>query len=202
MLLTFKNTDAKFKEWMERSRSNGIVVTESSEETVTNHPDVIVREDSIVYYMTYQNIIVLSYLEKEQEFLDELIQYAELEPPSIETMRIATHQRINDDFVVASGEILRKYHQSDITSWYKQEQEARAWAASNLAHTPFLDAMLSNHVRTKQELVDDILQKSNEYKVFIGRLLGKRTLARHNVNTLSNIDDIFYTRLNMIGVTL
>ena len=63
---------------------------------------------------------------------------------------------------------------SEISTWTKQESEARIWLADNSANTPLLDAMCAAREVDKEYLVNKIIEKADAYAVAIGTLTGIR----------------------------
>lgn len=63
----------------------------------------------------------------------------------------------------------------EMSSWDKQETEARAWVVDNNTITPFIDALLVGRGmnETKDVLVQKIIVKADAYKTFYGQMLGK-----------------------------
>lgn len=67
-----------------------------------------------------------------------------------------------------------QYPESEVLSWYKQEEEARAFQADSTASTPLINGIAAERGITRAELVDRIIQKADSYTAAIGALLGKR----------------------------
>ena len=63
----------------------------------------------------------------------------------------------------------------EMTSWRKQEEQAKAWFDNNLVDTPIIDSIMVTRggVETKSEFVDLILTKAALYESAYGALLGK-----------------------------
>lgn len=64
---------------------------------------------------------------------------------------------------------------TEMVSWVKQEAEARAWILDNTALTPVIDNLLigRNFDETKQQLVDKIIFKADQYAVVHSQTLGQ-----------------------------
>jgi len=63
----------------------------------------------------------------------------------------------------------------EMTSWRKQEEQARAWNADNAVATPIIDAILAtrNLGETKQQFVDIVIRNADAYESQYGAMLGK-----------------------------
>lgn len=63
----------------------------------------------------------------------------------------------------------------EVSSFTKQENEARAWLANNTVNTPFIDGLLvaRDLGETKAELVDKIILNADAYATAYSRILGK-----------------------------
>ena len=63
---------------------------------------------------------------------------------------------------------------SEISTWTKQESEARAYIIDSNASTPFIDAICTARGCEKSYLVNKIIEKADEYAVAVGTLTGVR----------------------------
>lgn len=63
----------------------------------------------------------------------------------------------------------------ELSSFTKQENEARAWLANNTVNTPFIDGLLIARYlgETKAELVDKIILNADAYATAYSQTLGK-----------------------------
>ena len=63
----------------------------------------------------------------------------------------------------------------ELSSFTKQENEARAWLANNTVNTPFIDGLLvaRDLGETKAELVDKIILNADAYATAYSQTLGK-----------------------------
>lgn len=82
-------------------------------------------------------------------------------------------RQINRDSENAINAISNTYPASEVLSWPKQEQEARAFLEGQ-ASTPLIDALAEARNVTKEYLVDKIIEKSDQFAVLSGALIGKR----------------------------
>ena len=63
----------------------------------------------------------------------------------------------------------------ELSSFVKQENEARAWLANNTVNTPFIDGLLiaRDLGETKAELVDKVILNADAYATAYSQILGK-----------------------------
>ena len=83
--------------------------------------------------------------------------------------------KINFAFTQVINEAIGFVGFGEMSSWDKQETEARAWVIDNNTITPFIDALLVGRGmnETKDVLVQKIIVKADAYKTFYGQTLGK-----------------------------
>lgn len=83
--------------------------------------------------------------------------------------------KINFAFTQVINEAIGFVGFGEMSSWDKQETEARAWVVDNNTITPFIDALLVGRGmnETKDVLVQKIILKADSYKTFYGQMLGK-----------------------------
>ncbi|WP_424765418.1 hypothetical protein [Necropsobacter rosorum] len=89
--------------------------------------------------------------------------------------------------------LLVGYPQTEIDSFYRQESEALAWQADNNAATPMLKQIAANRGIDFEVLVTKVLDKSDQFAVAVGAIIGQRQkfedwiLAAENQETLEQI---------------
>jgi hypothetical protein len=119
-------------------------------------------------------------------------------PPAVKTTEQLIAEQlsiINRDSENAIKTITQTYPASEVLSWPKQEQEARAYLAGPAA-TPLIDALAEARNVDKEYLVEKIIEKSNQFAVISGSLIGKRQKLEDQLNSLppntsaENIADI------------
>lgn len=93
----------------------------------------------------------------------------------IEVVRKKKLAKINFAFTQVINEAIGFVGFGEMSSWDKQETEARAWVVDNNTITPFIDALLVGRGmnETKDALVQKIIVKADAYKTFYGQMLGK-----------------------------
>ena len=82
--------------------------------------------------------------------------------------------KANADFEAAISSLTSSVPVSEISTWTKQEQEARAYLLDSNASTPFVDAICLARDCDKSYLVGKIIEKADAYAVAVGTLTGIR----------------------------
>ncbi len=82
--------------------------------------------------------------------------------------------KANADFETALSGLTSSVPTSEISTWTKQEQEARAYLLDSNALTPLIDAICLARECNKSYLVGKIIEKSDAYAVAVGTLTGVR----------------------------
>lgn len=111
---------------------------------------------------------ILNYIEKEDgvEPVFRELTNAELSPYSLAEINANYQKEIS---LITSGVPI-----SEISTWTKQEQEARAYLLDSNASTPFIDAICLAREVNKSYLVGKIIEKADAYAVAVGTLTGIR----------------------------
>lgn len=84
--------------------------------------------------------------------------------------------------VIAS--IQTGYPASEVSSWPKQEAEARACIANSSAATPLLDALAEARGIDKAELAARVILKADAFAQYSGAAIGKRQALEDALNAL------------------
>ncbi len=82
--------------------------------------------------------------------------------------------KANAEFEAAISSLTSSVSKSEISTWTKQEQEARAYLLDSTASTPFIDAICLARGCDKSYLVAKIIEKADDYAVAVGTLTGVR----------------------------
>ena len=82
--------------------------------------------------------------------------------------------KANADFEATISSLTSSVPTSEISTWTKQESEARAYLLDSNASTPFIDAICLARDCDKSYLVDKIIKKADAYTAVVGRLTGVR----------------------------
>lgn len=82
--------------------------------------------------------------------------------------------KANADFETALSGLTSSVPTSEISTWTKQEQEARAYLLDSNALTPLIDAICLARECNKSYLVGKIIEKADAYAISVGTLTGVR----------------------------
>ena len=83
-------------------------------------------------------------------------------------------EKINQEFTSSVNNLTSSIPSSEISTWVKQESEARAWLIDNNVSTPLIDAICTSREVDKAYLVNKIIEKADAYAIAIGTLTGER----------------------------
>jgi hypothetical protein len=81
---------------------------------------------------------------------------------------------INAEFTKQMATMVQGYPEFEISSWSKQELEARSFTGNPMAPTPLIDALALARGLDKAELVARIIAKADMFAVVSGQLIGYR----------------------------
>ncbi|TCP13773.1 hypothetical protein EV683_10518 [Crenobacter luteus] len=95
-------------------------------------------------------------------------------PPPLAERRAAALARLNAACEAALAALKADCPESEVSSWAKQEAEARALQADPATPTPLLSAIAAARGLTAAELAARVLAKSDAYAVAAGALIGRR----------------------------
>jgi hypothetical protein len=109
---------------------------------------------------------------------------AALRAPTQEQMRDFALVRINAAYQATIDALTAGYPVGEVESWAKQETEARAYMADNLAPTPWIDAAAAARGMEKPELINRIIQKADLFAPFHGYYTGIRQKLEDEINAL------------------
>ena len=104
--------------------------------------------------------------------------------PTIGSLIATKRAEINAAFEHQMQQIVGSYPANEVSSWAKQETEARAYQANNSAATPLLDALASSRSVNKTELVTRIIAKADLFAGISGTLIGRRQGLEDDLDVL------------------
>lgn len=104
--------------------------------------------------------------------------------PTIESLISNKRNEINVLFEQSMQQIANGYPANEVSSWAKQESEARAYIANHLAHTPLIDALASSRSVDKADLVGRIIAKADLFADISGTLIGRRQALEDTLDAL------------------
>jgi len=86
--------------------------------------------------------------------------------------------------------LLVGYPQTEIDSFYRQEKEALAWQTDHSADTPMLKQIAKVRGVPFELLVEKVIEKSAQFAVTIGVIIGQRQAFEDRLLTLKTPDDL------------
>lgn len=92
----------------------------------------------------------------------------------IHTLRAEKMAEINGTYNAATSALVATYPQTELLTFDKQEQEARAWTEDSSAETPLVDMLAAGRQMDKAELVRRIIAKADAFALATGYLTGQR----------------------------
>lgn len=119
---------------------------------------------------------------------------------TIDDLIIAKRAQINFSFNQAMQQVTADYPVDEISSWTKQEAEARAFIDDENAVTPLIDALATARGITKEDLASRIIAKAVLFATVSGQLIGTRqgledqldALAEDENTTAEDIDQLHF----------
>lgn len=105
-------------------------------------------------------------------------------PKSIAELKQNQRLEINGVFEQSMQQITNGSPSNEVSSWAKQETEARAYAVDSFATTPLIDALSSARGVAKAELVSRIIAKADLFATVSGQLIGKRQALEDALDAL------------------
>lgn len=97
-------------------------------------------------------------------------------PPTLSALKLAKKSEVTQAFNASMSQIVGDTPAHEISSWGKQEAEARAFAdaATTNNPTPLIDNLAAARGVSKGLLAGKIIQKADLYSSYSGQLIGKR----------------------------
>lgn len=95
-------------------------------------------------------------------------------PRAIDQLVLLKLQDVNGKCDEMMRSIEASYPESEVKTWTKQEEEAKAYLADNQVATPLIDALVANRGLDKAELITRILAKAQAFAVVAGTIVGVR----------------------------
>ena len=86
--------------------------------------------------------------------------------------------------------LLTGYPQTEIESFYRQEKEALAWQADHNTPTPMLSQIARVRGVPLEMLIEKVIEKSAQFAVVIGIIIGQRQAFEDRLVALKTPDDL------------
>lgn len=107
-------------------------------------------------------------------------------PPPLQSAISTKLANINASCEAEIAAISAGYPASEVLSWPKQEDEARAWTADNQAVTPLLDSLAAARGISKAELASRVIAKADLFAQLSGAIIGKRQGLEDQLDAISD----------------
>lgn len=97
---------------------------------------------------------------------------------------------INSAYESATSALVSTYPQTELLTFDKQEQEARAWTEDSAAETPLVDMLAAGRQMDKAELVRRIIAKADAFALATGYLTGQRQRYEDLLNEAKTLEEV------------
>lgn len=170
-----------------------------------NYGQIIHRTSDDSYVITKNGMPyhVYPYAAEFAEEWDAVFAYAEVHPecvtaeqpyvppvPTLEQTKAAKLSEINKAADAAIATLTATYPDREISTFDKQEAEARAYAADPTASTPLLSALAQARGVPLDELVRRVLAKADAFAVASGSIIGQRQALEDRLDACTTLEDV------------
>lgn len=134
---------------------------------------------------------------------DEVFAYAEAHPecvteeqpyvppvPTLEEVKAAKLSEINAAADRAISTLTATYPDREISTFDKQESEARGWTADATASTPLLSALATARGTPLPDLVGRVLAKADAFAVASGSIIGQRQALEDRLDACTTEEEV------------
>lgn len=116
-------------------------------------------------------------------------------PPEKQTALFAQQKegllnKLADNADQFKNSLLAGYPQTEIESFYRQEKEALAWQADHNTPTPMLSQIARVRGVPLEVLIEKVIEKSAQFAVAIGIIIGKRQAFEDRLLALKTPNDL------------
>lgn len=116
-------------------------------------------------------------------------------PPEKQTALFAQQKegllnKLADKADQLKNSLLAGYPQTEIESFYRQEKEALAWQADHNTPTPMLSQIARVRGVPLEVLIEKVIEKSAQFAVAIGIIIGKRQAFEDRLIALKTPNDL------------
>lgn len=160
-------------------------------------------DDSYVITKNGMPYHVYPYSAEFAEEWDEAFAYAEAHPecvteeqpyippvPTLEEVKTAKLSEINAAADRAIATLTATYPDREISTFDKQEAEARAYTTDPAASTPLLSALAQARGVPLDELVRRVLAKADTFAVASGSIIGQRQALEDRLDACTTLEDV------------
>ena len=169
------------------------------------YENIIHRTFDDSYIITKNNMPyhVYPYAAEFAQEWDEVFTYAEAHPecvteeqpyvppvPTLEQTKAAKLSEINKAADAAIATLTATYPDRELTTFDKQEAEARAYAADATASTPLLSALAEARGISLPDLVERVLAKADAFAVASGSIIGQRQALEDRLDACTTLEEV------------
>lgn len=110
--------------------------------------------------------------------------------PTLEEAKAAKLSEINAAADKAMATLTATYPDREISTFDKQEAEARAYSADPTAPTPLLSALAKARGLSMDDLVKRVLIKADTFAVASGYIIGQRQALEDRLNACKTLEEV------------
>lgn len=110
--------------------------------------------------------------------------------PTLDEAKAAKLSEINAAADRAVAMLTATYPDREISTFDKQESEARAYAADSTASTPLLSALAQARDIPLSDLVERVLAKADAFAVASGSIIGQRQALEDRLDTCTTLEEV------------
>ena len=110
--------------------------------------------------------------------------------PTLDELKASKLAEINTAYNTATSSLVSTYPQTELLTFDKQEQEARAWTEDSAAETPLVDMLAAGRLIDKAELVRRIIAKAEAFAVATGYLTGQRQRYEDQLKAATTAEEV------------
>lgn len=170
-----------------------------------NYGQIIHRTSDDSYVITKNGFPyhVYPYAAEFAQEWDEVFAYAEAHPecvteeqpyvppvPTLEQTKAAKLSEINKAADAAIATLTATYPDREISTFDKQESEARAYVADATASTPLLSALAEARGISLPDLVERVLAKADAFAVASGSIIGQRQALEDRLDACTTLEEV------------
>lgn len=117
-------------------------------------------------------------------------QIAAVPSPTLDELKAAKLAEVNAAYDMAASSLVNTYPATELLTFDKQEQEARAYAADSSASTPFLAGLAKARGITLDDLVGRVIAKSDMFASAVATLTGQRQRYEDLLDATTTAEEI------------
>ena len=110
--------------------------------------------------------------------------------PTLEQTKAAKLSEINKAADAAIATLTATYPDREISTFDKQESEARAYAVDSTASTPLLSALAQARGVPPEELVRRVLAKADAFAMASGSIIGQRQALEDRLDACTTMEEV------------